>query len=64
MMQPDGSYLREAGGEGTSSQEALYQYFSKRKVSLDEEAAPAEEQQPPETGKTDGVWNRFRKLFV
>ena len=24
----DGSYLREPGGEGTSSQEALYRYFS------------------------------------
>ncbi len=28
IMQPDGTYLREPGGEGTSSQEALYQYFS------------------------------------
>ncbi len=27
-MQPDGRYVREPGGEGTSSQEALYQYFS------------------------------------
>ncbi|MBQ3381535.1 MAG: hypothetical protein IJG58_07220, partial [Oscillospiraceae bacterium] len=34
VMQPNGSYLREPGGEGTSSQEALYQYFSRRKVSL------------------------------
>ena len=33
-MQPDGVYLREEGGEGTSSQEALYRYFSTRKVSL------------------------------
>ena len=31
-MQADGQYLREAGGEGTSSQEALYRYFSTRKV--------------------------------
>ena len=37
-MQPDGSYIREAGGAGTSSQEALYQYFSALKVSQD---APA-----------------------
>ena len=33
-MQPDGSYIREENGAGTSSQEALYQYFSRRKVSL------------------------------
>ena len=44
-MMPDGTYTREAGGEGTSSQEALYRYFSARKVSL---AEPAE-LQPPAT---------------
>ncbi len=33
-MQPDGSYVREEGGEGSSSQEALYRYFSTRRVSL------------------------------
>ena len=48
VMQPDGSYLRPEGGEGTSSQEALYRYFSARKVSLQEEkpeaAGKAEEQ--------------------
>ena len=33
-MQPDGSYIREENGAGTSSQEALYQYFSRQKVSL------------------------------
>ena len=37
-MQPDGSYIREEDGAGTSSQEALYQYFSRQKVSL----APSE----------------------
>nr|MCR5090411.1 RNA degradosome polyphosphate kinase [Oscillospiraceae bacterium] len=36
-MQPDGSYIREKGGEGTSSQEALYRYFSTRSVSLDDD---------------------------
>ena len=41
-MLPDGTYVREAGGEGTSSQEALYRYFSVRKVSL-EEPGPQEE---------------------
>ena len=42
-MQPDGSYIREPDGAGTSSQERLYQYFSKRRVSLDE----AEKPEPP-----------------
>ena len=32
VMQPDGTYLREAGGEGTSSQERLYHYFSAWRV--------------------------------
>ena len=41
-MQPDGSYIREENGAGTSSQEALYQYFSRQKVSLaPTEPAPA-----------------------
>ena len=41
-MQPDGSYIREENGAGTSSQEALYQYFSRQKVSLTpSEPAPA-----------------------
>ena len=40
-MQPDGTYLRAGSEAGTSSQDALYRYFSERKVSL-AEAAPAE----------------------
>ena len=36
-MLPDGTYVREEGGERTSSQEGLYRYFSNRKVSLIEE---------------------------
>ncbi len=32
IMQPDGTYIRESGGEGTSSQEALYRYFSAIRV--------------------------------
>ena len=41
-MQPDGSYIREENGAGTSSQEALYQYFSRQKVSIvPSEPAPA-----------------------
>ena len=41
-MQPDGSYLREEGGEGTSSQERLYWYFYNRKICKDEEMAVEE----------------------
>ena len=67
VMQPDGSYLREKDGEGTSSQERLYQYFSKRKVSLEEpepEPAPAEEKKaPPEVKAPEGVWEKFKKFF-
>ena len=68
-MQPDGSYIREPDGAGTSSQERLYQYFSRRRVSLQDEtpatvpqkAAPTE----PETGKKpESAWERFRKLFT
>ena len=36
-MLPNGNYIREEGGEGTSSQEALYHYFSSFHVSSDEE---------------------------
>ena len=46
QMQSDGSYLREAGGEGTSSQEALYRHFSARKVSLSEALAQQEPEKP------------------
>ena len=42
-MQPDGTYLREPGGEGTSSQERLYWYFSTRRVSAAPEAPPEPE---------------------
>ena len=55
VMQPNGSYLREPGGEGTSSQEALYQYFSRRKVSLKPEKPKAAEktEEPKEAVKTE-----------
>lgn len=35
-MQSDGSYIREKGGEGTSSQEILYRYFSSMQVSTEQ----------------------------
>ena len=41
-MLPDGTYEREENGEGTSSQEALYRYFSVRKVSLLDPPEPAQ----------------------
>jgi polyphosphate kinase len=55
VMQPNGSYLREPGGEGTSSQEALYQYFSRRKVSLKPEKPKTAEktEEPKEAVKTE-----------
>ncbi len=55
VMQPNGSYLREPGGEGTSSQEALYQYFSRRKVSLKPEKPKAAEktEEPKEAVRTE-----------
>ena len=49
LMQPDGTYVREEGGEGTSSQEALYRYFSNRKVSLTEGTPEKEEKYVNET---------------
>ena len=63
-MQPDGRYVREEGGEGTSSQEALYQYFSKRRLTLEEE--PREEAKPvpgEDSGKKQPFWERLRRGF-
>ena len=44
-MLPDGTYIREKGGKGTSSQEALYRYFSTIQVSVNDK----EVIQSPET---------------
>ena len=63
-MQPDGRYVREESGEGTSSQEALYQYFSKRRLTLEEE--PREEAKPAsgeDSGKKQPFWERLRRGF-
>ena len=66
QMQPDGTYVLEEGSEGTSSQEALYRYFSKRKVSLyephSEPANPAgtKEKTVPESG---GLFGWLRRLI-
>ncbi|MBQ3705350.1 MAG: polyphosphate kinase 1 [Clostridia bacterium] len=42
IMRPDGTYYREENAGDTSSQEALYRYFSTRKVSLAEALADPE----------------------
>ena len=60
-MLPDGSYVRDEGGEGTSSQEALYRYFSTRKVSPQEDT-PAEEEKP-EAPQTTAAPAEARRTF-
>ena len=40
VMQPDGSYRKSEGGEGTNSQERLYQYFRKTVITAETETAP------------------------
>ena len=62
-MLADGSYLRDAGGEGTSSQEALYRYFSTRKVAL-EETSQSALKTATETGESgSGVSRAMKKLL-
>ena len=67
LMQPDGTYIRQEDGEGTSSQEALYRYFSTRKVSL-EEPAPEEPEPSADIAETEpekpvGFFTRLLHLF-
>ena len=68
-MLSDGTYIREAGGEGTSSQEALYRYFSEYKVSLTEPPAPEEpaeetkESEQQEQAGTGGIMGWLRRKF-
>ena len=68
VMQPDGSYIRAGNEPGTSSQEALYRYFSARKVSLAEpepepelRTAPADKTEKTETGTGFRAW--FKRIF-
>ena len=65
-MLPDGRYVRDKGGEGTSSQEALYRYFSAYKVCLDE-AKPAKESAAPAKSAVVAepvpLLQRLRKYF-
>lgn len=66
-MLPDGTYIREDDGSESSSQEALYRYFSTRKVSLREpEPVPSVSSLPPEekdpSSRPKGFLAWFRKL--
>ena len=63
QMQADGTYLRDPEGGETSSQEALYRYFSARKVSLAEEAEPEEPQETEKTPEEPHPRSRFSDLF-
>ena len=63
LMQPDGSYIRPAGGEGTSSQEALYRYFSTRKVTLLPPEEPAETQQEKTQPREGALRALLRRLL-
>ena len=68
IMQPDGTYIREEGGEGTSSQEALYRYFSTRKVSLTETTAEEEtkaekEAEEPAEKSSGGFFGWLRQII-
>ena len=57
-MLPDGSYVRDPGGEGTSSQEALYRYFSSLRVSVEEPGSEAAD------SNEGGFFNWLKKLFA
>ncbi len=66
QMLPDGTYVREKNGGDTSSQEALYRYFSTRKVSLaepqprpDPVLVPAETESP----RHSSIFGWLRRLI-
>ena len=66
QMQPDGAYIREDNGGDTSSQEALYRYFSTRKVSLEEKAAasvPDSLTEVPESPRRSGILDWLHRLI-
>ncbi|MDD6159183.1 MAG: polyphosphate kinase 1 [bacterium] len=60
VMQSDGSYILEEGGEGTSSQDRLYRYFSERIVENDPEPTREEE---TEQAKKNGFFAGLLRLF-
>ena len=61
LMQPDGSYVRAGSEHGTSSQEALYRYFSARRVSLAEPEPAAEEK--GQRAEKSTFWHDARAWF-
>ena len=66
-MLPDGSYVRDEGGEGTSSQEALYRYFSARRVSVnepEEAETPESEKEEPAGKPRRGFRGWLRHVFI
>ena len=66
-MLPDGSYVRDEGGEGTSSQEALYRYFSARRVSVnepEEAGTPESEKEEPAGKPRRGFRGWLRHVFI
>ena len=65
-MLSDGTYVLEDDGGSTSSQEALYRYFSARKVALKEPSAAGARSagaKKTETVKKDETRGWFRRLF-
>ena len=64
LMQPDGTYRRAGNEVGTSSQEALYRYFSAQKVSLAEPAPAAESRAPGESSIWRDARAWLKKIFV
>ena len=65
FMQRDGSYVRAGSEAGTSSQEALYRYFSAQKVSLQEpEPAAAAEPDGEEASFWSGAKAWQKKIFT
>ena len=66
LMRPDGTYYREKNGGETSSQEALYRYFSARKVSLEEspaESSPLPLPDQPESPRRSSFRDWLRRLI-
>jgi polyphosphate kinase 1 len=60
-MQPDGRYVRDEGGAGTSSQEALYQYFSRRQVTLEPPEVEKTMLEEPPQARRESIWDRLRR---
>ena len=61
-MLPDATYIREDDGSESSSQEALYRFFSTRKVSL-YEPEPEKTEIPIEEETADSRPKGFRAWF-